>query len=235
MEVAMAVAAIAVLLWGTLKIWSWVDTTLVRRQQQFQQTRLMAGQAGTMGVINPYAWEPLNIYSNRSLPPPRTDIALDKCPAGQKLIDDANKLLQQVAALRQQADVFLQQAKPFEQEIERIAAIVLDPNQDTKLDDGCEWALENGDYDRIGFRCNVLSGASWKPPLREDWQQDCGNTTDGEELCTAAGNNLQDLRVHEQPLLDAAKPLADAADQLSEQAEALIAQARKACGFSDVD
>lgn len=132
LETAVAVGGLAIMLTGSLRMWSWFDQTLVHRQQGYQITRAAAGGyqlvetpeppgfSFTFGMPNPYVWEPLELFTPR--PPGETDPAAGQgfqvCPEGRTLYEQSQAKYAEMLDLNRQAREVQDQAEEIGRQLE---------------------------------------------------------------------------------------------------------------------
>lgn len=112
LEFAISFAGLIMFIYVFLNVWVWVNSTLVGRQQKFQDTRVAAGQQGSAGAPVGYARPPIRLVGTSSsstgdgdtggiafVPPPPCLAAEPLYTQAQALYDEAVVLLDQSKAL----------------------------------------------------------------------------------------------------------------------------------------
>src|SRR3990167_9456070 len=59
LEFAIAFAGLVMFIFVFTRVWTWVNGTMVQRQEAFQRTRLAAGEAASAGIPVPYVPDPI--------------------------------------------------------------------------------------------------------------------------------------------------------------------------------
>ena len=94
-EFALALVATLTLLYGSVRVFAWVNSGFVQREVSYQQSRMTAGAIQTAGTPNPYQMPELKMFLPSVTPPvrpPRTSPGNGTCPAADALINQANAL-----------------------------------------------------------------------------------------------------------------------------------------------
>jgi len=233
LETTIVMAAVATMIVGTASVWSWVNRTMVERNDKFQETRRQAGSyspfagasAGeelyTFGMKNPYVWEPLQLFEPKVKPPSVGEPGEfpPDCPAGQALLDESEKVHEE-----------------FEQkleELERFRTEVLLPK--VKLLE-LLGALYTG-YCESGAGGPVNCNDFREPPRA---YQICRELTKnakkkwGTFKCRLVEGLIEATAGLIQKELEQEQRLEDEGQRLHDQAEALQAQAYRACPGGDL-
>lgn len=129
LEYAISAIGVVMLLALAVRIWMWVNTTLVERQGKFQASRVEAGTRNTAGAFVDYSplrdrplrlalidtqggleWsqDPDSLTSaggTRGVPAPA-----GRCDAGESYFERANELFEEARDLRNQSDAYAEEA-----------------------------------------------------------------------------------------------------------------------------
>lgn len=115
LEYAISLAGVVSLIFVLLKVWNWVNTTMILRQESFQNTRIEAGTRGDApGLPVPYQAgrdTPLVLvglpgFTDGNVPtgPGTVPPSSEWCDAGRPFFEEAQRLRDEAAALGEQRD-----------------------------------------------------------------------------------------------------------------------------------
>ncbi|MBI4355533.1 MAG: hypothetical protein HY597_03665 [Candidatus Omnitrophica bacterium] len=120
-ETVMGLIAGMILLVGAAKVWTWLDTVIVERQEEYQKTRVAAAST-TPGIPNHYGPPLLSIFGEFSGQVPLTSgggvVPRSPCTDADPLIAQAELLIAQAEALWAEADALLAQAEQLYLEVQ---------------------------------------------------------------------------------------------------------------------
>ena len=159
LELAISLTGLVMLTYVTLKVWTWLGTSIVQRQEAFQRTRVPAGQVtlaeqpSTAGMSVPYRPPQLQLVGAAGATPgvpggaPKPPIVSGPCVPGNPLTREAQRIEKLAAAklieynaqrkrlddLNQQLDILDRQLKQLRDAETQLRGEIADLN--TQIDD----------------------------------------------------------------------------------------------------